>query len=429
MNHLFYHQNSFTVVNDLTPPFSAKDELIYFLKRLVIDIFVGTPIIFLLIIAIPFRLWLIPMVKGKILLGTIPLIIFKTYHALLSKSFDTTLFAMEDYSKGSFHDGETLHTIAPSWIARYTYFIGPYYAFVWALCKFEIFFLYFDSGFLERTFWWRIEPILLQWYGKKSVMVPYGSDVWSIESMSNLIKKLGLGLFKRKYFGLDFKRRERNYWWCKYATVIFGIVDFVKYLPRVDILTLNGHIILEDENSYVPCVATAKIKIIHIANDAYRKGSMEIDRLLKNLSLKRDDFEYEILTGLPREEVMQKISEAHIVIDTPIDGFIQYTTMEAALKGKIVMAHLDHNLNNFFCYLNPSYYKKHFEDMPIIDIDLETLEKKLIDVLDNRDSFEKISQCTRSFAQKTIEENSQFLINFVRALLDNQHDKIINKDF
>lgn len=429
MNNLFHHQNSFTTVSDLMPPFCAKDELLYFLKRLIVDIVIGLPVMLILIMAIPFKSLLARRIKGKILLGTIPLIIFKTYHTLLSKSFDVTLFAMEDWSKGSFHHGKTLHTIAPLWIARYTYFIGPYYAFVWALCRFEIFFLYFDSGFLERTLWWRMEPVLLQWYGKKTVMVPYGSDVWSVESMPNLIKKVGLELFKRKYFGLDFKRRDRNYWWCKYATVVWGIVDFVKYLPRADILTLHGHIILEEDKNYLPLKTTSKVKIIHIANDVYRKGSIEIDRILKNLSSKRNDFEYEILTGLRREEVMQKINEAHIVIDTPIDGFIQYTTMEAALKGKIVMAHLDHKLNAFFCYLNPLYYRKHFDDMPIVDIDLETLEAKLIDVLEDRASFEELGQRTHAFAQAIIKENSNFLIQFVQALLNNEHNKIINRDF
>lgn len=425
MNNFFYHKNSFSIANNFEIPFNAKDELIYTMKRWIVDFFIGIPIIFLLVLILPLRAWIISNVKGKILLGTIPLIIFKTYHTLLSKSFNATLFVMDDWSNGSFHHGETLNTIAPQWIARATYFLGPYYAFVWALYKFEIFFLYFDSGFLERTLWWRIEPILLQWYGKKTVMVPYGSDVWSTEKMPNLIKKIGLQQFKHKYFGLDFKRRKRNHWWCKYATIVVAGLDFIKYIPRADIITLHGHIILEDNENYLPCnVVSSKVKIIHIANDPYRKGSIAIEQILKKLALKRDDFEYEILTGLHRIHVMQKLDEANIVIDTPIDGFIQYITMEAALKGKIVMAYLDTELNDFFRYINPQYYEKYFIDMPIISIDLMTLESKLVALLDDQSSFEDISCRTRLFSQKVIAENSDFLIRFVQALVDDKYCKI-----
>lgn len=413
----FSHSGPFTIVG-ISAPFRFLDELRYYSTRIAVDIVIGIPVLLGLLFMLVFKPIIKKRARKRILFGTVPIIIFKSYHQALKNQFDTTLFVMDDWSDGAFHDGLQLQNIAPRMISQQPYLIGPYYAFIWAILNFELFFLYFDSGFLERTIWWRIEPVLLQLYEKKTVMMPYGSDTWSVENMSNLPKKLGLQMFKRHYFGLDPKRKKRNFWWCKYATVVFSIVDFIKFLPRADVITLHGHILLnENELSYTPFVKTDKMKILHVANDAYRKGSWAIHNSLQKLQHLRNDFEYEIATGMNRDEILQKIEKSTIVIDTVVDGFIQYTTMEAALAGKIVMARLDHDLNEFFTYINPEYYQKHFQLMPILDVQMQTLEEKLVELLDNSSQISDLSYRTREFALEKLQENKIFLIEFIQMLL------------
>lgn len=417
MKRGFNHSGPFTIVG-MSAPFHFLDEVRYYSIRIAVDIIIGIPALLLLLCMLVLKPIIKIRVKKRILFGTVPIIIFKSYHQALKNQFNTTLFVMDDWSNGAFHDGIHLRDIAPKIISKQPYLIGPYYAFFWAILNFELFFLYLDSGFLERTIWWKVEPILLQLYGKKTVMMPYGSDTWTVESMSNLPKKLGLEMFKRHYFGLDSKRKKRNYWWCKYATVVFSIVDFMKFLPRADVITLHGHILLnENELTYVPYVKMDKIKILHVANDPYRKGSWAIQNTLQKLLQVRNDFEYEIVTGMNRDEILQKIEKSTIVIDTIVDGFLQYTTMEAALAGKIVMARLDDELNSFFSYINPDYYQKHFQSMPIIDVQMQTLEERLIELLDNPNQISDLSYRTREFALEKLQENKMFLSEFIHMLL------------
>ncbi len=210
MGYKIYSENSHTITSDFEAPFNIYSEFKYYTKRLIVDIFIGIPVLFFVLLLYFFRAYLKKRSRSKILLGTVPIIIFKTYNDFLKKNFDTTLFVLKDWSNGSFHNGISLEDIAPKFIARRPFLLGNYYGFIWALCNFEVYFLYFDSGFLERTIWWRLEPIIYQIFNKKIILFPYGSDVWNIHDMRNLKKKYGLTLFNKKYFNMDFKRKKRN---------------------------------------------------------------------------------------------------------------------------------------------------------------------------------------------------------------------------
>ncbi len=416
------NQDSFTITSNFEAPVKFTEEIKYYIKRVLVDILIGLPVLLILFLMYPFKRVIKKRSKRKIILGTVPIIIFKTYNDVLKDKFDTTLFVTKDWSEGSFHNGITLEDISPKFISKSPFFLGSYYSFFWAILNFELFFLYFNSGFLERTIWWRLEPLIYQLFDKKVILFPYGSDVWSVNQVQNINKKYGLTLFDKKYFSMDFKRIYRNHWWSKYVNVVFSLVDFVKFLPRFDILTLHGHILIDIEDRVVlNKTVQDKIKIVHFANDEYRKGTKVIDSILKSLKEKRDDFEYEIIVNVSRDKVLEKIDSSDIVIDTFIDGFLQYTTLEAAAKGKVVFAHLDKELNDFFKYVNNEYYENHFNEIPIIDYNMNTFEKNLIKLLENKDEIKVIGDKTYDFAVNIIKENRRFIIDLTNKLLEKRY--------
>lgn len=420
MKQTIQNESSFTITSNFDAPINIKNEFLYYVKRVFIDIFIGIPVLILAFFLLLFKKQIKKRSSKKIILGTVPIIIFKTYNDVLKKEFNTTLFVLKDWSEGNFHNGITLNDISTSFIAKRPFTLGTYFAFIWSILNFELFFLYFNSGFLERTIWWRLEPIIYQLFDKKVVLFPYGSDVWTVDKMSNLKKKYALTLFDKKYFDMDFKRIKRNIWWSKYVNAIFTLIDFIKFLPRFDILTLHGHILLDIEENPI-FIKKDKIKIVHFANDEFRKGTKNISLILENLSKERDDFEYEILVSISRDTLLKKCEEADIIIDTFIDGFLQYTTLEAAIKGKVVLANLDNDLNDFFKYINNEYYEKHFKQMPIINYNIYNLEVKLLELLNNKEEIVEISKNTYNFTLNIIEENKKFIINFTNKLLEKRY--------
>lgn len=402
--------------DDNEPVVNFKDELKYNFKRWFIDLLSIIPFLTILTILFIYNKINKKNKKNKILLGTVPIITFN----LLSKSLtnnqiDNTLFVFQDWSNGNFHTGLTFKDICPiSFTHKNPYEFGSYIAFIWALRNFDIFCLYFNSGFLERTIFWKIEPVLYQIFNKKTLMLPYGSDVWSIKQNKNRVQKLGHMMSTKKFFLLDKKREERIYHWSKYVNLIIAYASYMDYLQRIDILVYHGQIV-EDVNNYNYNFSEKNdIKVIHYANDNVRKGSMYIEAILAKTS---NSANIEFYYGIERALLLSKLEESHFYIEQLIDGIITYSCLEAMLKGKIVFLYLDSDINDVYRTLNSSYYIDFFNNSPIVNINLENLNDKVQEYL-NKDfkELQDISIKSRDFATKLLLENEQMYVAIFNKL-------------
>jgi len=395
---------------DFKPPFDFKEELRYNLIGYSVSILAIIPLLIVLVF-----LYFYLRLKGKnkrprMLFGTHAVITFKLLKKVLEEEHDCTLFAFkDDFHKVENIDVITAEDIMPKWIARkYPYLLGRYWAFAWAIKNFDIFHLYYDAGFLDRTIWWRLEPIIYQLFGKKVILYPYGADVWDTFRNTNRLSKLGQMAFMPGYFSLDFKRIQRTYYWSKYVNLIFGPVNYIDFLPRIDVLAFHGHVIDNKEKyDYSFPEIKGKVKIIHYANHGIRKGSHFIKKILYELKNERDDFEFELCEGLPRETALQKLNGTHIFIEQITDGFLIYSAVEAMLKGKVVLTSLDEDLKGFYEYLDPDYYKDFFKELPVININSESLKSRLTELLDNKENLEILSKKGREFIEKMLDGNEK----------------------
>lgn len=395
---------------DFKAPFDFKQEFRYYLKRYLVDILAVFPFLIILI-ALYFYKKFKPKndSANKMIFGTHPIISFKLLKGVLKEDYECTVFVFHDWSKGNFHDGVVAEDIMPKWaVGKDPYLFGSYWAFIWALKNFDIFHLYFDGGFLERTIWWKLEPIIYQLFDKKVILYPYGADVWDLLRNTNRARKIGHMTFSPRYFHLDFKRIKRLYHWSKYADLIHGHINYIDSLPRIDVLAFHGHIIDNKEKyDYSFPEIKDKVKIIHYANHGVRKGSHFIKKILYELKNERDDFEFELCEGLPRETALQKLDGTHIFIEQITDGFLSYSAVEAMLKGKVVLTSLDEDLKGFYEYLYPDYYKDFFKELPVININSESLKSRLTELLDNKENLEILSKKGREFIEKMLDGNEK----------------------
>ena len=258
----------------LAPPFLIKNELKERLAYFLVSILAIIPLLISLLLLYVFLKLKNKKGRPRILFGPHIVSTFKLLKEALEDDFDCTIFIYDDYTQRVENLAVvTAKDIMPDWIAnKYMYSVGRYIAFIWTLKNFDIVHHYFNSGFLDQTLWWRLEPIIYQLFDKRTILIPHGADVWDIFRNSNRLSKMG-HMARPRYFDLDFKRIRRMYWWSKYSTLVFGNVNYMDFLPRIDILTLHGHILKQKTYNYAFPEDTGKVKIIHYANDYVRKGS------------------------------------------------------------------------------------------------------------------------------------------------------------
>jgi len=402
--------------DDNEPVVNFKDELKYNFKRWFIDLLSIIPFLTILTILFIYNKIIKKNKTDKILLGTVPIITFQLLSKILTKhKINNTLFVFQDWSDGNFHTGLTFKDICSiSFINKNPYDFGSYVAFIWALKNFDIFCLYFNSGFLERTIFWKIEPVLYQIFNKKTILIPYGSDVWSINKNQNRLQKLAHMSSSKKYFLLDKKKEARIYHWSKYANTIMAYVNYMDYLPKIDILVYHGHII-DDVNKYTYNFNNEdKIKIIHYANDKFRKGSEYIETILMGSEF---DINLEFCYGKKRDVILSKLNDSHFYVEQIIDGFLSYSALEAMLKGKIVFIYLNEDISQIYKVLNSNYYFNFFNNSPLVNINSNNMKNKIQEYI-NKDfeELKEISLKSREFAKKMLLKNEEMYIEIFKNL-------------
>ncbi len=406
--------------NECKAPINAKKELLYALKGFTVEVLV-LPIFAAFVCMVWIKSKIINNRSNKILFGTNSVISLKTIKSALNGEFDITYFVFKDY----FHILDdvvpvTINDVCPRFIANnYPTLIGKYFAFIWAIKNFQVFVLYFNGGFLDKTFFmWRLEPIIYQLLGKKFAMLPYGEDVWDTRKNLNIYHKYGHLVYNNLYFNDDFKREQRVYWWCKYANLVFAPVEYLRYIPRVDILTLTGHVLKIELHPYSFKSNGDKIKILHFANQGARKGSMQIRAALEKIASENESIEYLILDGVERKVAIKAMEDCHIFIDNLIDGVISYSGVEAMLSGKIVIAKMDKLLNEFYTSISPKFYNKFLEECPIVNTDIANFEPSLRSLTKQTGDFQTLSLNSRRFAERLIENSLIGWREFLKQLIE-----------
>lgn len=399
-------------------PFNFFREIRYFVFGLMIEI-IAFPILILAILAVFLKERFV-RVKPKILFGTSTIVSLLEIQSALEDEFQIDYFVFRKTGmtvKGV--EPITPDELFPRWIIqKYPVLIGKYLAFIWALWNYKIFFFYFDGGFLDRTrLYWRLEPILYQLFGCKVVMIPYGADVWDTRKNYNLLHKYGHVSTYFEYFNEDIKREKRIYWWSKYANLVFAPADYLKFLPRTDLMSLTGHVLNIRNYSYRFDDYNNAIKILHFANHGSRKGSERIRKTLEKLALENERIQVTVLEGVSREKAMEALGECHIYIDNLFDGIINYATIEALLCGKIVLTNLDDSIQSFYSQLLGEYYAPLLQRLPILNVSGENLETELRTLLGKTEEFTAMSEASRQFSENLIVDNLAGWRKVVSALL------------
>jgi len=250
---------------------------------------------------------------------------------------------------------------------------------------FKVLFRYdvWHFNFMEVFFFYPLNLFILKILGKKIVVTFRGIDVQTdLEFLpKRLFEKIPSSDWP-EYYRIQFLRK--NFWPNLLKKVRRQI--FIWFADKV-ILTgpfLAGQVSRYDKIipfarqmkeliSYPQKESKTKIRILHVPSDQIVKGTAEISQAFKSLAQKYPQHSFEVLPPLPRQELLERIAKADIIVDQVIIGWYGGQAVEAMALGKIVMA-----------FLNPTYLQlvPFGKEIPIwntncwsFENDLETLIK------------------------------------------------------
>lgn len=153
----------------------------------------------------------------------------------------------------------------------------------------------------------------------------------------------------------------------------------------------NAHvlprIIDTDNNKYVGLVNQKKFKIIHAPSRRGVKGTQDVLKAINNLKNNNFEFDFELIENLEHDKMIEKIKEADIVIDQLIIGWYGVLSVEAMALGKVTLAYIREDLVN------------KIPNSAIVNVNINTLENTLAELLNNRDKCNKISKESRKFVE------------------------------
>ena len=132
-----------------------------------------------------------------------------------------------------------------------------------------------------------------------------------------------------------------------------------------------------------------KITIVHSPSVLIAKGSSIILPLIERLQ-KIYDFTFIMLHQKPRSEVLEIIQKADIFIDQIIGGSYGMAAMESMAYGKPTL-----------CYIMPEVFKNGLSsECPIVNVNPETIEQKLIELILNPQMRYDIGLASRAYVEK-----------------------------
>jgi glycosyltransferase involved in cell wall biosynthesis len=337
--------------------------------------------------------------------GTAPLISIK-YHQQAIRLYGYPSFSVVDelyfltarsdfdYTTSELLDSAPLLGRLPQ---RLKGLLTPYWAFLWALRRCDVFVFYASSLILRPTLLKYRELFFLRVARKRVVMIPYGADVQVISRASNLLYKHTAAMDYPGFVRAEEKtRRELEYLSASADHIVSG-VDWVDYMSRWDRLTV-GHFAI-DTNQWRPTVdgggrrAREKVVVMHAPNHREIKGTRFLIRACAELAAEGVPIQLDLVEGVPNTVIQERMSDADIVADQFIIGWYAFFAIEAMSMAKPVL-----------CYLRPDLLALHTlyataADCPLVNTPPLEIKDVLRALVADPDRREELGRRGRAYVE------------------------------
>ncbi len=268
------------------------------------------------------------------------------------------------------------------------YHISRFLFFLWALIHYDIF--HFFWGVSLWSFWrfHLLDLPILKMFKKKIIVHYRGRDIINDKYFEYLMNKAQGKLVKPVPISRpdQIKKKEK---WGKYADIVLVST------PNLFEVTTNALLCPQAiDLSYWTSIMTPhvgekhNIKIVHAPTHRHTKGTEIIIDAVESLKARGFNVELILLENMHHTRIKEIYEECDFGIDQLLIGWYGKVSVELMAMGKPVV-----------CYINTDYLK-YRPDLPIVNANINTLEKVLENLIQNTALRKEIGERSREYVLK-----------------------------
>ena len=322
------------------------------------------------------------------------------------------LYKKEDFDL--YFDDVTPGLIFPLVLKRV---LKPYFAFLYVIRWASVIHLPFSGGPLGQTIIWRLEACLLRWAGVKTVLIPYGGDVYLYSKVIEPSLRNGLLLsYPQAARNESTIARHVEYWTRQADVMLSGFM--IDGIGRWDCTVFSAVVI--DTEQWSPKTVYAMsdghkdpVKVMHTPNHRGFKGTEYLIQAVNELKSEGLNVELVLLENVPNEKIRELMQEVDIFAEQFILGYAM-SAIEAMASGLPVMSNLE---NEAYTRMFRRYTA--LNECPILSAAPENIKENLRILVTDPALRKQLGQAGRKYVEKYhSEETAQYLFGSI-------YDKIL----
>lgn len=291
--------------------------------------------------------------------------------------------------------------VVPAWIrpAPLRRMVAPYFAERFVLRRASVLHTPFSGGPLAETPFWRLEAPLLRRAGVRTVVIPYGADVYRYSLIDDPSLRAGLAASYPQTAHEEAAIGKRVDYWSRRADAI--VIGFtVEGVPRRDLCV--GNIVCIDTAAWTPKAEYSRadgrsgaVRVLHTSNHRGFKGTEYLLEAVERLRAEGLGIDLVLLEGVGNERVRSEMLEADVLADQFMASAYGLAAIEAMASGLPVVANLDAP-EPAGLFRRTSF----LGECPIVSATLETVEAVLRRLVTEPELREQLGRAGRAFAEK-----------------------------
>ena len=306
-------------------------------------------------------------------------------------------------------------------------FLGPLLAHLYVARHASVVHIPFSGGALGHTPLWRIEAWLYRMSGIKTVVVPYGADIYRYSRIPDPSVRHALLVSYPVAARREHLVERRVAYWIRHADVI--ITGFtLEGLGRWDVPT--GNIVCIDVGEWQlrpPHTdhdgRNGPVSILHAPNHRGAKGTEFLIQAVERLKVEGLDVRLILVEGMQNERVRESMNTADILADQFILPGYGLSAIEGMAKGLPVLCNLH---NEAYAGLFRRY--SFLDECPVVSTTPESLTDTLRRLVVDPELRAALGRAGREFAEKYQSyEAAQYLFGSIyRKILKNEDVDLMN---
>lgn len=318
--------------------------------------------------------------------------------------------------------------LVPAWIrpAGLRALLGPYLALAHVVRSARVLHIPFSGGPLGETLLWRWEARLLRLAGVRTVVLPYGSDVFMYSRITDYSVRSALLSSYPAAAAREPEVTRRVEYWTRHADVV--VMGFtMDGVPRWDVPV--GNMLSIDVEQWAPRSAYSRgdgrsgcVRVLHAPNHRALKGTEFITRAVEELRAEGLDVELVLLERVQNHRVQEVMREVDILADQLILPGYGMNAVEGMACGLPVLANLTDE-----AYSRVFRRYSHLGECPVVPTSPESVKANLRALVTDPALRESLGRAGRAFVLNFHSPDAaRFLFGSIYRRLEGEEVDLMN---